>query len=239
MEREATIQAMTVQARAQLGEVLRAGGASVELAEAGFRVGGALTVACEAFDFRRYPYEEGALAALAFRAWPGAEQAPPLEDTVAGQAAALEGAVQEAVALWVEGVWPVLQSAYLPDPPPLVPSFSLSTMDYASRQPRAWRLWAGPLQTVGAPALAQQLESSPPLPLLHDALLAALEASEPRRHWLRLFLSRQAEGDVWGEVRLDNQPWPTGLAALAAFDWPTLPHYAAFRQFLLIEPESP
>ncbi|MBA3532968.1 MAG: hypothetical protein H0T73_13675 [Ardenticatenales bacterium] len=231
---------LSTQALARLAEAIREQGVSVDLGEKGCQVEGeVLSMGCTIVE-QRTRASGDFLMNLGFQAVPGSAPALVIKDTVIGVGSTWEAAIDRAVALWMEGVWPVLRAAFLSDSEAALRRFSLEAMNYEANRLVTWQVLAGPLQVVGTDAerLFGQLESSPPFPLLLDELITLLEAQTPRAYWLRLFLSRQPDGTLAGEVRVNHQPWDAGLWALQRFDWPTLPDYAGFRQVILLQPSD-
>lgn len=71
---------------------------------------------------------------------------------------------------------------------------------------------------------------------LRPALVEVLPRLPPQPfHWLKVYASRQPEGEFVGECMLDNQPWETGLALLqqAVAQWPFEDEFAGQKQFIV------
>jgi hypothetical protein len=62
--------------------------------------------------------------------------------------------------------------------------------------------------------------------------------SQIQPHWVKLFLTRQPDGSVMGEVRIDNVLSEDGLAQLRRFQWPAGDGFTGFRQFILLIPRE-
>jgi len=58
-------------------------------------------------------------------------------------------------------------------------------------------------------------------------------------HWVRIFYGQHAAGSGTTEVMLDNKPWETMQAVMAALPWPAKDGYYSTRLFLIIEDASP
>ena len=112
------------------------------------------------------------------------------------------------------------------------------SQDVASGQKTHWAVIAAPPQIAGVHPLElfDCLAACPPLLVIHDPLTEHL--ADVRLHWVRLFLLRGADGSVSGECKLDNEVWPEARARLLAYEWPDVPGYLAFRQFLLLQPAT-
>lgn len=97
-----------------------------------------------------------------------------------------------------------------------------------------WHTITGPLQLQGAwtprrhelpfAYWVRQLQ-----PLLPEHL------QEQPFHWIKLYASRQADGEFIGECRLDNQPWQAGLQVIErdVASWPADGEFAGIKQFML------
>jgi len=53
------------------------------------------------------------------------------------------------------------------------------------------------------------------------------ESLTPELHWVRVIHRHDSQGEGRTDVLLDNEPWPTGLQALSAIDWPAPGDYTA------------
>ena len=94
---------------------------------------------------------------------------------------------------------------------------------------RTWDVFIGHFGIEGA-----DVEVPPAaLAALTDALKS--EALEPRMHWVRLFVRREADGTLASEVLLDNQPWPAGDRALATLAWPASTSTYSVRNLLVLD----
>ena len=94
---------------------------------------------------------------------------------------------------------------------------------------RTWDVFIGRFAVEGA--------DIPVPPALLTAIADALrnEALDPRVHWVRVFLRREADGALSSEVLLDNQPWPAGDRALAALAWPSSTEPYSVRNLLMLD----
>ncbi|KRF01824.1 hypothetical protein ASG87_09950 [Frateuria sp. Soil773] len=94
---------------------------------------------------------------------------------------------------------------------------------------RGWDVFIGPAVVQGAPAALADDALAP--------LAAALrnEALEPRLHWVRLFLRRDADGRAAVEALLDNEPWAAGDRALASVALPEAAEPYSVHRFLMLD----
>lgn len=160
-----------------------------------------------------------------------------VRESLAGTGATAEEAVVAAAHDWVTAV-------FLPVRQMLEPAFhghEVEVMPLVSRddetgQVTAWTVYAGPplLRGADAEAVAAALERQPPITLVLEQLTGHLHRRE--RHWVTTFLARW-EGQVQGEVTIDNAPDDDALAALARFGWPAGEGFASFRQFYILQPD--
>jgi hypothetical protein len=97
----------------------------------------------------------------------------------------------------------------------------------------SWQPVVGPLQVQGAWTGVPDLDPQHLLALF-TPLLQRLHFHRPF-HWLRLYLSRQPNGEVIVECLLDNEPWEAGSTLLQAevATWPHAGQFAGQKQLLL------
>ena len=93
---------------------------------------------------------------------------------------------------------------------------------------RQWDAFIGRVTVEGADVV-------PPAVLAAVAEALNNESLAPRMHWIRLFLRRQADGELVSEVLLDNQPWPSGDRSLASLTWPAHTQAYDVRALVLLD----
>lgn len=104
----------------------------------------------------------------------------------------------------------------------------------ATGQP-VWHPLLGLLQVQGAWSdHTQELRAEDWWQLLQPALLPHL--SPQPFHWVKVYASRQPNGNFIGECKLDNEVWEEGLALLheQALAWPYPGRFAGQKQFILL-----
>jgi hypothetical protein len=101
-----------------------------------------------------------------------------------------------------------------------------------------WETW-GDFEVCHGP-FVQRGEGDAP-PRFHDylgAIRAALVAAPPSSevHWLHTFVARNGEALAGCEMRLDNEPWPPGVAIVESWPWPRSTGLYTFRHFCMLMP---
>jgi hypothetical protein len=95
-----------------------------------------------------------------------------------------------------------------------------------------WRVCFGPL--IQQWARVEGLDFGAFLDHLRDRLLA--RGLLPEIHWVRVYLAMRAGEVMASEVLLDNDVWPDGQAALAAWPWPRRDGMYSLRSFFVMRP---
>lgn len=86
-------------------------------------------------------------------------------------------------------------------------------LDLTLSEDNIWHPIIGDMQVQGARAdLTEELNHKHLFELLKPSLLTRLE-SKPF-HWLKVYASRQTDGEFIGDCLFDNQPWEEGLQIL-------------------------
>jgi hypothetical protein len=92
----------------------------------------------------------------------------------------------------------------------------------------------GSLLVIG-PADATVKSYAPFLNLLRERHVANLDAAI---HWIRVYYCASEQGQLGGEVMLDNEPWPEAQDELARFDWPAATAWHSIRHFFMVVPQT-
>lgn len=120
---------------------------------------------------------------------------------------------------------------------PIMESFSdrhnpgLDLSVTADGKPVLWHPELGNLTLQGrwsdAPAAEQLFD------LVRDKLESKLAFK--KLHWLKMYISRQADGTIIGECNFDNEPWDEGLAAIKAYaeSWAQKGDFLGMKQFIM------
>jgi len=101
-----------------------------------------------------------------------------------------------------------------------------------------WEMW-GDFEICHSSFLQRGEGDAPPR--FHDyldAIRAALLAEPPSNeiHWLHTFVARDGEALAGREMRLDNEPWPPGVAIVESWPWPRSTGFYTLRQFSMLMP---
>lgn len=78
------------------------------------------------------------------------------------------------------------------------------------------------------------VDKEPPMNILWPILEQTMATVSP--HWAKVYLCRYPDGELDGEVVIDNEVYEPGKEALFAFHWPTNQELIWFRQFCFLEP---
>jgi hypothetical protein len=192
------------------------------------------------------------LAFLAAQIRPFVDQEEGIRESVIGIGRTAPEAVENAVEVCLDGLLPPLVSALAPGRGAglgSVVSSRLEQPDLEAGGTEEWRVFAGPLLATGARrrADARSILEAPFDVLESQDALPVFPRSLPLS-WMKLLVVRQ-DGEVSGECRVNNSPWPVGLDVLARSGWPTraraalLPEtdddgYFAVRQFVVLLPSA-
>lgn len=196
---------------------------------------GALSTHCQVLEHRNYGDAHAVM--LGVNISPCGDHGAVIHESLIELGETPEHAVLEAVHKLVEGVFAPIRELYEPGTgDPQMRRFKLLSQDVDTGQRTRWEVIAGPQQIAGDHPLElfDQLAAHPPFLVIQNPLTAYL--ADARLHWLRLFLCRRMDGSVIGECKLDGVSWPEALGVLSTFQWPAVPGYLAFRQFIILKP---
>lgn len=107
-------------------------------------------------------------------------------------------------------------------------------LDFRTQDSALGHTMLGPLHVQGMWArYSDELNGNLFLELLKPYLLPRF-VLQPF-HWLKLYISRQPNGEFFGDCLFDNNPWPEGLAILkdVAAQWPEKGTFAGQKQFIM------
>lgn len=210
--------------------------ARLEAGEVALGLGGA-TCRCHVGDVIRHPHV--VLVSLWFDTSLRDERRLMIQESLPGIGETPEEAVVKGAHLWVEGVLPPLRKFLHPAYEfPRDHTLPLVSQLVGSSEQTRWDVYCGPLLLMGeaGEALHRLLAERPPLTWMMNAVTAC--TAEIRPHWVKAFLTRQPDGSLLGEVRIDNALSEDGLAELQGFEWPSGQGFIGFRQFMLLVPRE-
>jgi hypothetical protein len=147
-------------------------------------------------------------------------------DCLAGIGSTDAEAIESGARNYVGSVFSVVVEALLGGYEPL--------LDFRTSDSALWHTMLGPLHVQGMWAKhSDELDGNLFFELLKPHLLPRF-ALQPF-HWLKLYISRQPDGEFFGDCLFDNTPWPEGLAILqdAAAQWPEKGVFAGQKQFIM------
>ncbi|MBI4347978.1 MAG: hypothetical protein HY553_14070 [Elusimicrobia bacterium] len=157
-----------------------------------------------------------------------------------GGGARREDAVAMAVDSWLQGVLPPVRALVAPGggAPPEADA-TLATIDRESSAQTGWGVFFGPVQSIGprAPELLKAVTGESLIRYWMQPFMnfcAAGGAGDRPLVWMKLFLARTEQGELFGECKICNQDWPEAMASLSKLAWPPLPGALNFRQFVLL-----
>jgi hypothetical protein len=168
------------------------------------------------------------------------ESLQPIRVHAIGFGADLEEAARETAGQWLEGVFPVLHSVYSENEQEAGVAMSeLITADEESGQKYGWRVHLGPVllrvfgegDEPGSPGAADFASCL-------KAEISCLDVAD-ELFWLECFASRDPDGTVDADCRLNNIEWPEGVSGLLTWanTWPFTPtQMVTKRQLIIFEP---
>jgi hypothetical protein len=185
-----------------------------------------LTLSCKVLDQTRHP--TAFVCTLAVRVVHPTYFPQGLDEYLAGIGHDEVEALTNGAQIYVAGVFTTILDGLAGQHDPALDLLS------ATGQP-LWHPLPGPLQVQGAWGThAQELQGEGWWELLKPALLPHL-LPQPF-HWLKVYASRQANGEFVGECKLNNEPWEEGLLLVQeqAVEWPYPEQFAGQKQFILL-----
>jgi hypothetical protein len=185
-----------------------------------------LTISCKVLAQTRHP--TAFTCTLAVRVVHATYFPQGLDEYLAGIGHDEVEALTKGAHSYVEGVFTTIQDSLAGQHDPALDLLS------ATGQP-LWHPLLGPLQVQGAWSdQAQELPAEGWWELLKPALLPHL-LPQPF-HWLKVYASRQPNGEFVGECNLNNKPWEEGLTLVQeqAIAWPYSGRFAGQKQFILL-----
>jgi hypothetical protein len=212
---------------------------------------GCLAASCHVPEYEAHP--DACMAIVGVETLLEADQASGIMVYQMGTGRSLDEAVHDAVRQWLQGVLPAISGATqggraedTPDPSggegpglPACETVEMATLDRGSGRVESWTVFQGELLLVGqnGDAIRVRLQETPVFAMLMPAYLTTESegrAGEGPLRWIKAFLCRGADGEIFGECLLNNRDWPDGLAALQRFSWPDLAGLMGFKQFLVL-----
>lgn len=108
------------------------------------------------------------------------------------------------------------------------------SLDFKTEDGALWHTMLGPLHVQGMWAKhSDELDGTHFLDILKPLLLPRFELQP--FHWLKLYVSRQPNGEFIGDCFFDNNPWAEGLAVIQgmAAQWPEKGVFAGQKQLIM------
>jgi hypothetical protein len=168
------------------------------------------------------------------------ESLQPIRVHAIGFGADLDEAARETACQWLEAAFPVLHSVYSDTRQEAGVAISeLITVDEDSGQRYGWRVHLGP---VLMRVFGEGDEPEPPgaadFARCLKAEISCLDVAD-ELFWLECFASRDPDGNVDADCRLNNIEWPEGVSGLLTWanTWPYTPtQMVTKRQLIFFEP---
>lgn len=161
-----------------------------------------------------------------------------LQETVAGVANTVDGAIAQAITVWQHGQFEAVQAAFTD--PPGAPEVRLVIRDDWTDQSAGWDIYSSSMQVMGQEdtTLEQSLYDQSLLARLGPALSDELEPASLTLHWIKLYAGQSQPGELSITSWFDNFEWPESTTLLQRLPWPSSPGYLAVRQFFVLKPAS-
>ncbi|MDX1932358.1 MAG: DUF6348 family protein [Capsulimonadales bacterium] len=149
-----------------------------------------------------------------------------------------QDAVVQAMHNWAEGVFPPIRHACAssPEKDSRVEVCRLSARNVVTGETVDWKVILGLTQVGGwnKEVTAGVIPTETLLRSLANPLTSV--ASDPRLHWVKVYLARQPDGEKVLECKRDNKDWAEGRSALRRLPLPRDSHFVHLRRFLVLHP---
>lgn len=176
--------------------------------------------------------DSGAIALIAYALQFGEFD---ITDMVLGAAENISKAVVWSVTQFVFGMVAPVASLWQPIQQPTCVCAVSSTVSTFGGHPIEWKVSYGQVFSNDEDGrLYKIVDQQPPLMLVWESVAKHLKVERP--HWVKIYLCRYPDGEIDGEVRIDNELDGPAFQSLQRFEWPTDQPLIWLRQFGILMP---